>query len=78
MVRQDVEASRLPLLLRKLKDLGYGQDIYLDTRHAPLIGHLVDDLLSTGEGCRNLQQHTEKQNAEVQHAIEEVEHDRCL
>ena len=56
------------------KNLGYGQDTYLDARHAPLIGCLVDDLLSSVEGCRNLQ-HTEKQNAEVLDATEMVKHD---
>ena len=76
MVRRDIEALRLPLLQRKLEALGFDQAIQFDCRHAPLIGRLVDDLLSTGEGCRNLQRHSGQQNAELQDANQKVNHDR--
>ena len=72
MVRQNVEALQLPLLLRKLDALGYVRNMHVDTCHAPLVGRLVDDLISAGEGCRDLQQHAEKQNAELQLKTEKV------
>lgn len=73
MVRQNVEALQLPLLLQKLNALGYGRTMHMDACHAPFIGRLVDDLISAGEGCRNLQQHAEKQNAELQHKTQKVD-----
>lgn len=72
MVRQNVEALQLPLLLQKLDAIGYGRIMHMDTCHAPLIGRLVDDLISAGEGCRNLQQHAEKQSAAMQHKTKKV------
>ena len=63
MVRQ--EAEGMQMLLRKLQALGYSQ-VQLDSRHAPLVASLVDDLISAGDGCRALQAKAGGQAAQLQ------------
>jgi hypothetical protein len=69
MVRQ--QAETMPLLLRKLQALGYSH-VHLDSRHAPLVASLVEDLLSAGEGCRVLQSQTDGQATQLQATSERV------
>ena len=44
------ESLQLPLCLRTRKYFGVGLNVHLDARQAPIIGSLVDDLLSAGAG----------------------------